>query len=161
MQDSQRNTIFQTLELNQSSFEFFAKSVTQEESQILRDVKPDGSAGWTVLEVMSHLRDAEEQFLLRVNCALENCEKAFPVFSPEEMAVEKNYNLGSLESVIQQLKENRTVLFDKFKAVQADEWGYTGVHASKGITSVADLFVQVPLHDAKHVRQLSRMFSER
>lgn len=161
MTDAQQDIIYQTLELNLSSFEFFAKSVTQEESQTLRDVKPDGSAGWTVLEVICHLRDVERQFLLRLLSALQNKDKAFPVFKPEEVAIEQDYNSHSLAQAMQYFKENRTGLIKTFKTVQSDEWDYTGEHSSRGTTSVAEVLLQVSQHDAKHVRQLSRIFSKR
>ena len=159
MNDGQRNIVIQTLELNLSSFDFFANSVTQSESQTLRDVKTDGSDGWTVLEVMSHLRDVEEQLLKRLECALENSDKTFPVFKPEELAISESYNEGSLDSVMIAFKENRKILFTAYQAIKPEQWDYTGLHSSRGTTSVADLLLQTAWHDAKHVRQLSRMFS--
>lgn len=157
MQNHQREYIYQQLRLNLDSFDFFATQVNQEDAQQLKD----GSDGWTVLEIMAHLRDIEETFLARVQTALKNNNLAFPGFDQLALVKEKNYNDDVLVNVVKSLKQNRQRLLDAFHELKDDEWSFVGWHSKRGATSIDDLLVQTALHDAKHIRQLSRIFAQK
>src|SRR5829696_6081935 len=70
----------------------------------------DGGDGWTVLEVMCHLRDFEQVFLDRLCLTVDEEFPVLPVPNPNLMAQEHNYMAQRLESAYAEWMQRRNAL---------------------------------------------------
>ena len=67
----------------------------------------DGLDGWTVLDIMCHLRDYEDIFRERGELILATCSPTFPVYDHLAMVVERAYHAQSLPDVLADFMASR------------------------------------------------------
>ncbi|HHY58115.1 MAG TPA: DinB family protein [Chloroflexi bacterium] len=117
----------------------------------------DGEKGWTVTEVVCHLRDFDRIFLARARRIVTEHEPTLPRYDHERMAVEGRYNAQSLPLVLDELRCSRAEFVAFFQALDADAWNRAGVHPERGRFTLDDALMQVGLHDALHLEQITRI----
>src|SRR4051812_42017040 len=81
-------------------------SVSQVVATTLRDGR-DGPKGWTVVEVVCHLRDFDGFFQQRAQMMLEQASPKLPAYDHEALAVERNYISQDVHMVYEELAESR------------------------------------------------------
>ncbi|MBM7845742.1 DinB family protein [Herpetosiphon giganteus] len=127
--------------------------VSQQQATTLRD----GADGWTVLEVVCHLRDYDQIFQERATSIIEQDNPLFQSYSPDELARERNYNSSDLHAVYAELCVSRTRYVEFFQSLNPDQWQRQGTHAKLGAFSLADALMQVTGHDLIHLEQITRI----
>jgi len=134
--------------------------VDQETATTLRDAH-DGPKGWTVVEVVCHLRDFDAIFRNRGVMMRDQtgCPPgaALPHFDHEELARQGNYNAHDLRQVYAELVESRRQTIAFFEALTPAQWECTGIHRERGHFSMDDAVVQVGTHDITHLEQITRI----
>jgi hypothetical protein len=130
--------------------------VSQATATTLRDAH-DGPKGWTVVEVVCHLRDYDTIFRNRAVMMRDLNHPALPFFDHEELARQGNYNAQTLRHVFAELAESRgrTVAF--FKQLEPAQWDCTGIHPERGHFTMDDAVMQVGMHDMTHLEQITRI----
>ena len=116
----------------------------------------DGPDGWSVLEVVCHLRDFDSFFQERVELMLADDSPALPAYDHELIAVERNYRGDDLAGALAALVEHRAGFIRLFEGLDPDQWSRTGVHPEMGPISVLDAATQVVFHDIDHTEQITR-----
>lgn len=131
------------------------KPVSQEQAMTLCD----GAEGWTILEVVCHLRDCDEIFYERAVLIL---EQEFPVLAPYDrnrMAVERRYNEQNLKQVYADLVKSRQRFSDFFYNLSNEQWERAGQHPEESPFTVTEAAMQVSRHDLIHIDQITRILA--
>ena len=131
------------------------KHVDQQQATTLRD----GPDGWTVLEVLGHLRDFDGFFRGRAVMMLEQENPELPAYDHEALAIENNYNGQRLDTVYAEFVQSRGQTADFFKSLTDEQWQRVGVHPERGHFTMVDAVMQVGLHDANHLEQITRILA--
>lgn len=121
----------------------------------------DGLDGWTVLDIMCHLRDYEDIFRERGELILATCSPTFPVYDHLAMVVERAYHAQSLPDVLADFmafREKTAVFFQNLAPV---DWQQTGHHVEHGIYTITALAAHIIWHDSNHIEQLTRVISSK
>ena len=117
----------------------------------------DGPDGWSVLEVVCHLRDFDTIFHERARLMLENDYPTLTPYDHEALAVERAYNQQSLEQVYAELNASRAAFADFFESLDEAGWGRAGHHPERGHFTMLDALLQVGHHDVDHLEQITRI----
>ena len=131
-------------------------TVTEEEAKLWRD----GEDGWTVLEIVCHLKDFDEVFYQRaVRILTEDNPQLAPV-DHEALAIERRYNEQSLPAVMAEFSRSRGAFREFFVGIAAEDWGRSGIHPERGQFSLGDALIQVGTHDVNHIEQMTRVIAQ-
>lgn len=121
----------------------------------------DGGDGWTVTEVMCHLRDFDVFFYGRAEMmvALEN--PVLPAYDHLALARDLKYNEQNLFDVYESLRIHREKFAQFFESLEGDQWDHTGQHPERDSFEMLDALMQVGLHDNDHLEQVTRIIAEK
>jgi hypothetical protein len=120
----------------------------------------DGPEGWTILEVVCHLRDFDGFFHHRAMMMLEQEYPHLPAYDHEALAIEHNYNGQNLGEVYAELAASRQRFVTFFKALTPDQWERAGIHPERGHFTMTDAVMQVGHHEANHIEQITRILTQ-
>lgn len=136
-------------------------------SHILRNVSVedarawrDGSDGWSIVEIVCHLRDFDEIFQDRARMMLELDHPQLPAYDHEALAIERNYQAESLADAYDALKASRERFAAFFEALTPAEWARRGLHPERDSFSMTDALMQVCAHDLDHLEQITRVMAQ-
>ena len=130
--------------------------VDQTTATTLRDAQ-DGPHGWTVLEVLCHLRDFDEIFRSRAALIRDEETPRLPGYDHEVMAVAGAYNQQELRAVLAEFTASRRATVALFEGLSDAQWARAGIHPERGPFSMTDAVMQVGMHDVTHLEQISRI----
>ena len=119
----------------------------------------DGPDGWSVIEVVCHLRDFDEIFHNRAVMMLENDHPPLPAYDHEAMADERAYQQETLRDAYSALKLSRQRLIAFFNSLTREQWSRGGEHPERDSFTMTDALMQVALHDLDHLEQITRVLS--
>lgn len=133
---------------------FICKNIRQAEANSLRD----GDEGWTVLQVVGHLRDFEAIFLERVNITLNEEHGALPFPSPEGLVEANRYNEKQLSDVLQDWTTLRLQYIAVLEGISDEaDWSRTALHPTRGEFSIDDQVLLCVWHDINHFEQIAHI----
>jgi hypothetical protein len=127
-------------------------SVTQERAM----AATDGPDGWSVVEVVCHLRDFEGFFRHRVELMLTHDNPELPAYDHEALAIERDYQHQELRNALAVLLEERREFIALFESLTPEQFQRTGIHPENGQITVLDSAVQLTHHDITHLDQITR-----
>lgn len=136
--------------------EYILADVSQTTATTRRDPN-DGDKGWTVTEVVCHLRDFDRIFFDRVRRIVSEQEPALTGYDHERLAMEGRYNEQRLHTALDDLRRSRSEFVAFFQGLDADAWHRAGIHPERGRFTLDDALMQVGLHDALHLEQITRI----
>lgn len=133
-------------------------------------------ASWAAKEVVCHLRDIEELFLLRFRSMLALDEPTFLVLGempsdrtawgiiegdalpldPDRWAEERQYLRHDTGQAIAALRRRRQETLALLGRLGADQWQRGSVHVTLGRMTFSDWVALIAAHDDKHLAQLRR-----
>jgi uncharacterized damage-inducible protein DinB len=129
-------------------------------SQELVTTARDGEEGWTVLEVLGHLRDFDTIFRERAQQLLDEDYPALPAYDHNAMAIDLNYNGQPLLAVYEALQQSRQQTINFFRELNDDQWARSGIHPERGHFTMTDAVMQVGIHEVNHTEQITRIIRE-
>lgn len=109
---------------------------------------------WSVKEVFSHLRDAEQICQQRLRQILEEDEPFLRAFNPDELASEHDYKSLPWSEVRQaffKLRAENVQLLAELKPVQ---WLKGAIHQERGHVTIHDLAEGLCTHSEAHLEQI-------
>lgn len=120
----------------------------------------DGDDGWTILEVVCHLRDYDGYFLERGELMLASDHPTYPVYDHLALVVERAYNEQDLTETFAVLSASRERFVAFFNNLTEEQWQRTGNHVDHGRYTVEALAAHVSWHDANHLEQITCIISQ-
>ena len=116
----------------------------------------DGPDGWSVVEVVCHLRDYEGFFRGRAEQMLAEEHPVLPAYDHEALAIERDYQHEELREALAVLLEERRQSIALFESLRPEQFARTGVHPENGGITVMDSLIQLTNHDITHLDQIAR-----
>jgi uncharacterized damage-inducible protein DinB len=136
------------------------KTLTQEQAKSWTDeVSADGSPGWSILQVLCHVRDFDEIFYQRAQMIRSVDRPALPAYDHLALAEDRNYQGQDLVQVMDSLVASRYRFHEFFQSLSAEEWGRAGVHPEAGEFSLSRAALQVVGHDIDHTEQITKIIA--
>ena len=124
------------------------------EAALARRPAPDA---WAPVEIVCHLRDAEEMFGQRFEAILAMDDAALPEVGPaDRWALERQYRRHDAALALAHFRRRRGESMETLIALPPDDWQRGGEHPVRGRVTI-DMFVALMAwHDDNHVEQLTR-----
>ncbi len=132
------------------------KNVTKEQSTDLHD----GPEGWSIIEIVCHLKDFNEIFYNRAQMMLNEDNPRLPAYDHEQMVIEKDYRNQDLAYTYLELSNKRKEFVEFFKSLDDNQWQRTGIHPERGHFTMLDALLQVGLHEMDHIEQITRILEQ-
>jgi len=126
--------------------------VTQEQAQKAKG----GDEGWSVVEVICHLRDAEEFALQRDILMRDRDNPDILPWDQEKRAVERNYAAQDLRAALAEFIALRQKRLAVLEALSPEGWKRTGNHREIGTIDIFSHVLHMVSHDAIHCAQIAR-----
>ena len=130
--------------------------VTQAEARTIRD----GDDGWSVLEILCHLRDYQAIFAERIRRVLEEDMPTFRLYDEEArlvLVIENDYANQDLRAVLDDYLLTRRRMIERLRPLDEREWRREGAFADDDVVDLAMPVVHALLHDADHTEQIARI----
>lgn len=131
------------------------ENVTTPQARAARDAE-----GWSVLEVMCHLRDYERIVNQRVCDTLAKDQPMLAVFTNSELQALGEYSRQHVQPVFHDFVHRRRELIALLEDLREDQWMRLCVHPGQGPGTVLDIAINAGLHDVDHIEQISRCLRE-
>ena len=131
-------------------------AVPDERARSLRD----GADGWSVVEIVCHLRDFDEIFYNRARMMLADDNPLLPGYDHEAMAIERAYQQEDLQAAFGALETSRQRFIAFFSGLSNEQWERGGIHPERGPFSMTDALMQVSAHDLDHLEQITRVLAQ-
>ncbi|GHO57775.1 DinB family protein [Ktedonobacter robiniae] len=125
---------------------------TQEQATTARG----GDEGWSIVEVICHLRDAEEQALSRMRLMRDNAHRVSVAYDQDLWARERNYAEASLREALAAFNRFRAQHVTELAQFSPQEWERTGQHEEQGTITISSHTLHMVSHDALHAAQIAR-----
>ena len=142
--------------------------------------RPEARA-WSAKEVMCHLRDIEEQFILRFRTMLAMVDPKFftlgdmpsnpaewgigegegPPLDPERWVEERQYLRNDTGLALSAFRKRRGETLVFLRRLTPEQWGRGSIHATLGRMTFSDWVALMAAHDDKHILQLQRALEGR
>jgi uncharacterized damage-inducible protein DinB len=117
--------------------------------------RPDEKS-WSAKEVICHVRDTEESFMMRFQTIMEMDEPKFTPAEPDRWASERQYQRNDAAEALQAFRVRRDESLRFLRGLRAEHWERGGVHATRGRMSMKDFVGLMAWHDDNHLDQLKR-----
>ncbi len=139
----------------------------QSEAALVR--RPDATS-WAAKEVVCHLRDIEEMFLLRLETIAAVDEPVLPAAgmgervlnlksdgqpaAPERWAEDRQYLRNDAGEALAAFRRRREDTLAHLDGLSVEQWRQGGIHPRRGRLTVADFVSDLARHDDSHLDQL-------
>lgn len=125
---------------------------TQEQALAARG----GDEGWSIVEVVCHLRDAEEEALSRVRLMRGTVHPVIVAYDQERWARERNYAEASLREALASFSSFRAQHAAELAQLSPEQWERSGQHEEQGDITISSHTLHIVSHDAVHTAQIAR-----
>lgn len=132
------------------------QGMTNERARALRD----GPEGWSIIEIVCHLRDFDEIFYRRAQMMQAQAQPQLPTYDHEAMAIERAYQREDLGEAYSALKASRGRFIAFLAALTPEQWERDGAHPERDSFTMTDAAMQVGLHDLDHLEQITRVLAQ-
>ena len=117
--------------------------------------RPDPK-NWSAKEVVCHVRDTEESFMMRFLSIMAMDDPKFLPVEPDRWAVERQYQRNDVQEALAALKTRREETLRFFRGLKTEQWERGGIHATRGRMTIKDFVELMAWHDDNHLDQLKR-----
>lgn len=131
---------------------FLLKNVSDEQASAARG----GDENWSVIEVLCHLRDAEERDLERVRLMRTQNNPLLEGYDQAQWAIERNYAAARLDETLDSFLKFRATLLDELTSLSPLEWERLGRHSEVGQINIVGYVHHLVSHHAIHLAQIAR-----
>jgi hypothetical protein len=117
--------------------------------------RPDDK-NWSPKEVICHMRDTEESFMMRFLAIMEMDEPRFLPVEPDRWATERQYQRNDAGEALQAFRVRREESLRFLRGLRAEHWDRGGLHATRGRMTLTEFVGLMAWHDDNHLDQLKR-----
>jgi hypothetical protein len=111
---------------------------------------------WAPKEVVCHLRDTEEFFMLRFQTLAAGDEPPLVPADPDRWAEERQYIRHDALEAVRAFRRRREECLAHLRGLSEPQWLRAGIHPTLGRVTVEDVVALMVWHDANHLDQLRR-----
>lgn len=147
--------LLDALRASPTVFEALLQDCTQEQAQAVRG----GDEGWSVVEVVCHLRDAEERALERTRAMRDQLNPFIAGYDQEVWARERDYASANLGEALAAFLQFRAERIDELAALGDGDWERTGQHEELGRITISGQTAHMLSHDFAHAAQIARQLA--
>jgi uncharacterized damage-inducible protein DinB len=115
-----------------------------------------GDENWSVVEVVCHLRDAEEFFIKRYQAMRDQDNPVIEAYDQEALARERNYKNADFRVALESFITFRQQTISELSKLTSEQWQRTGLHSELGEITVFAQVIHHAAHDAIHCAQITR-----
>ena len=119
-----------------------------------------GDENWSVIEVVCHLRDAEEYTIQRVEAMRDQDNPQIIGYDQDALAIEHKYGEADLQSAFKEFLNLRKKLVGTLLALSSGDWDRGGEHNENGRITIFSYILHIVSHDAIHCAQIARQLAE-
>jgi uncharacterized damage-inducible protein DinB len=120
-----------------------------------------GDEGWSVTEVLCHMRDVEERAIERLRAIRDQNNPFLAAYDQDALARERDYASQSLRRVLDEFLALRATHISELEALLPEGWERTGMHEEQGRIAVWMQTLHLAAHDTIHAAQISRQLARR
>ena len=117
--------------------------------------RPDDK-NWSAKEVLCHLRDTEESFMMRFQTIMVMDEPKFLPVEPDRWATERQYQRNDAHDALHAFRIRRDESLKFLRALRPEHFERGGIHATRGRMTIRDFVGLIAGHDDNHLDQLKR-----
>ncbi len=117
--------------------------------------RPDPK-NWSAKEVVCHVRDIEESFMMRFLSIMAMDDPKFLPVEPDRWAVERQYQRNDVQEALAALRTRREETLRFLRGLKPEQWERGGIHATRGRMTIKDFVELMAWHDDNHLDQLKR-----
>jgi hypothetical protein len=135
---------------------------------LLRDCSPGraatrygGERNWSVVEVICHMRDAEERALERMRAMRDQSKPFLPAYDQDKWAAERNYIAQDLQEALTAFLRYRAIYLAELGALSPQQWERVGEHEEEGQIDIFSHLLHMVSHDSIHLAQIARQLEGR
>ena len=114
-------------------------------------------SGWTLLEIVCHLRDAEERALERTRLMRDTDGPKITSYDPALWAVERDYTSQDLATAVSGFRSLREAHVSELEVISFEDWRRGGSHTEYGEIDILGHAIHIMSHDANHLRQIAHL----
>ncbi|HXH23171.1 MAG TPA: DinB family protein [Dehalococcoidia bacterium] len=122
---------------------------------VLRRRADDG--GWSLIELVCHLRDYAEIFNSRLMRAVSEDNPRVASYDNEDLARSREYISQDLDQVLSAFGRIRSNMLAALARLTEDDWRRTVQHAAWGEPSIEWLMNRCAQHELEHLRDIERL----
>ena len=151
MYDVPRDTL-DSLRAAPAMYERLLRGCTQERAQSSRG----GDEDWSVVEVVCHLRDAEERALERTVAMRDADDPFLPGYDQAQWARDRDYAAADLRDALSAFLRLRAQHVEALAGLAPAQWERIGQHEEVGQITIAAQAAHMAAHDVIHAAQIAR-----
>lgn len=130
------------------------------QSDVTLSRRPD-ARNWAAKEVVCHLRDTEELFMLRFQTIMATDEPRVVVIDPDRWAQDRQYLRNDSAEAAAAFRKRREESVAFLRKLDAEQWSRGAIHPERGRFTIDDLASLMAAHDDNHLDQLKRALEGR
>ena len=119
-----------------------------------RPIEGSGEAGWSLIELICHLRDSAEEDGTRIRRLVEEDNPTLVPFDQEEWARDRNYQGDDIRKALIAMRAFVSGLAHQLENLSEEQWARGGNHPERGAVSVLSIATQTAEHGRDHVEQM-------
>lgn len=121
----------------------------------------DGGKGWTVTEVLCHLRDFESVFLERAQLTAKSEFPDIPFPDPDQLAVDHHYATEEAWAAFEDWTRRRRAFLGFLLSLPEEAWERPANHPTRGRFTLHQQLMLTAWHDVNHLEQITRILVEK
>ena len=115
---------------------------------------------WSVGEIVAHLADDELVGAYRIRKILEEPGTAIQSFDQDKWAATGKYAHCDPKQSLELFRTLRQANLALLKSLDKRQWNHHGVHAERGIESIAVITKHFACHDLNHLKQIETILRD-
>jgi hypothetical protein len=115
-----------------------------------------GDENWSVVEVICHLRDAEEFFIKRYQAMRDQDNPFIAGYDQEALARDRDYKNADFRAALASFSAFREQTIAELVELDLGQWERPGQHSELGQITIFAQTIHHAAHDAIHCAQISR-----
>lgn len=133
-----------------------AEAIAGQSDEILSR-RPDGK-NWAANEVVCHLRDVEEEYLLRFHLMVDNDDPRIYLDpdTNEHWPAERQYLRHDTADALTAFRRLRGEMVAFVESLTPAQWQRGGIHPRRGRITIDQFVAYLASHDDEHLEQLKR-----
>ena len=148
--------LIDALKVTPDTLKGLMSSVSEEQ---VRSAK-GGDENWSVVEVICHLRDADEFTIQRVEAMRDQEYPLIIGYDQAALALDRMYSEADLNMALNAFIHLRAKLVSTLSGLTPDQWERGGEHNENGPITIFSYILHIVSHDAIHCAQIARQLTE-